>query len=400
MRNHTIGLFFLLLIFYCTNAFANVKIVATVNGELISSLDLEKRVAINKFFYNLSDDTSEKVALDSLIDEYIWKQEAEKLKITVSEQEVLAAVNQLFVMRGSNHKGNNSNDFKSYVEQQGLDYDMLIQHIKSKLMWNKILMLKVVPYINVSNKEIVDSQESILSPNGLDIFAHIQEVVLPVNMNDDHVTNNVINDLRDGVNIENIKNRVKGSLFEEISVNVQDIDVVLANQLLNAKVGDVIGPVKTEYGNLIIKLLDKFEIGKEFANSDVDLWQIYLGAQESKKYFDQVSVLKTKAKCENFHNLAVELGLPAPSSFVTKVKDLSVKIQNKLQSLNVGGIVEVPNGDAVNIIMLCNVTKGKAGDSVSDINMIKQKLYMEKLEMQSEYLLSTMKKNSLIEKYN
>ncbi|WP_243502809.1 SurA N-terminal domain-containing protein [Ehrlichia ruminantium] len=400
MRNRTIGLFLLIFAFYCSNAFANVKMVAMVNGELISSLDLERYIAISKFFYHVDSDVAKDIALDSLIDEYIWKQEAEKLKVVVSEQEILDAVNQLFVMKGSNHKENHNNDFKSYTEQQGLDYDMLIQHVKSKLLWNKILMLKVVPYISVSNKEILDSQDTMLSPNGLSIFVHIQEIVLPIGLSDNNVTD-VIRSLHDGISIDNIKKRVEGLLFEETSINLKDIDIVLANQLLNAKVNDVIGPIKTEYGNLIIKLLNRFEINREFANSSVNLQQMYLDVQESKKYVDQISLLKTKAKCENFQNIAAELGLPKPLSFVAKVKDLSVKIQSNLQSLDMGSIVEVTNNDAVNIIMLCNVTKGKADDtSVSDVNMIKQKLYMEKLTMQSEYLLSTLKKSSLIEKYN
>ncbi|QLK52688.1 SurA N-terminal domain-containing protein [Ehrlichia ruminantium] len=400
MRNRTIGLFLLIFAFYCSNAFANVKMVAMVNGELISSLDLERYIAISKFFYHVDSDVAKDIALDSLIDEYIWKQEAEKLKVVVSEQEILDAVNQLFVMKGSNHKENHNNDFKSYTEQQGLDYDMLIQHVKSKLLWNKILMLKVVPYISVSNKEILDSQDTMLSPNGLNIFVHIQEIVLPVGLSDNNVTD-VIRSLHDGISIDNIKKRVEGLLFEETSINLKDIDIVLANQLLNAKVNDLIGPIKTEYGNLVIKLLNRFEINREFANSSVNLQQMYLDVQESKKYVDQISLLKTKAKCENFQNIAAELGLPKPLSFVAKVKDLSVKIQSNLQSLDIGSIVEVTNNDAVNIIMLCNVTKGKADDtSVSDVNMIKQKLYMEKLTIQSEYLLSTLKKSSLIEKYN
>ena len=131
MRNHTIGLFFFVFVFYCTNAFAHVKMVAMVNGELISSLDLERRVAINKFFYHINGDIAEETALDSMIDEYIWRQEAEKLKITVSEQEILTVISQMFVMVGSNHKENYRHDFKSYAEQQGLDYDMLVQHVKS-----------------------------------------------------------------------------------------------------------------------------------------------------------------------------------------------------------------------------------------------------------------------------
>ena len=268
-------------------------------------------------------------------------------------------------------------------------------------MWNKILMLKVVPYISISNKEVIDNQDSILSPSRLNIFLHIQEVVFPVGVGSDNIIKDIISNLHDGVSVEDVKKRVKGLLFEEISVNVKDIDVVLANQLLNAKIGDVIGPIKTEYGSLVIKLLNRFEINNEFANSNVDLRQVYLDIQGTKKYADQIALLKTRAKCENFQDIAAELGLPSPSSFSTKVKDLSVKIQSKLQSIDIGSVIEIASDDVVNVIMLCNITKGNPDDpSVSDTNMIKQKLYVEKVEMQSEYLLSSMKKNALIEKYN
>ena len=395
MFNHTIRLFVLFVILYCCDVFADVKILAMVNDELISSLDVEKRIDINKFFYKVDGTIAEEVALNSLIDESIWRQEAKKLKLTVDEQDLVESVKQFLIMKNLGNV-----DFKSYVEKQGLDYTLCIEHLKSKLLWNKILMLKVIPYIIISDKEVQDSNDSTMSVNGIDTFLHIQEVILPVGMGNETVINTIISDLQNGMNIEDIKKGKEGLLFEEANINVKNINVSLASKLLGAKVGDIIGPIKNEYGDLIIKLLHRSDISREFSASDVDLRQIHLNADQAKKYSDQINLVKTRATCKDFGDIAKELKLPDPLIFVAKVKDLSVKMQNVLQSADVGKIVEVTDNNIVDVIMLCDVKKGKANDIIDDVNFIKQRLYMEKLGMQSEYLLSNLRKSFLIEKYN
>ena len=392
MLNYTVRLLILFVVLYSSNAFANIKVVAVVNDELISNLDLEKRVAINKFFYKVESNVAEEVALNALIDESIWRQEAKKLKITVTERDFLEAVKQFLVMK---NLGNI--DLKSYIETQGLDYKLFVQHMKSKLLWNKILMLKVAPYIIISDKEVQDNRDYIT--NGVDVSVHVQEVMLPASMNDNTI-NNVISDLQNGVSTGVIKANNKDVLFEEASINVRNINADLANKLIQANIGDIIGPIKNEYGSLIIKLLHKSSINREFANSNVDLRQVHLNVEQGKRYLDQIRILKTKATCENFSDVVKDLELPEPLAFVVKVKDLSVKMQNVLQSCDVGKIVEVDDNQIIDVIMLCDITKSKADDDIGEADFIKQRLYMEKLSMQSEYLLSNLRNNALIEKYN
>lgn len=392
MLNHTVRLLILFVILYSSNVFADIKIVAVVNDELISNLDLEKRVAINKFFYKVEGNAVKEIALNALIDESIWRQEAKKLKITVTEKDFLEAVKQFLVIKNLGNV-----DLKSYIEAQGLDYKLFVQHMKSKLLWNKILMLKVAPYIIISDKEVQDNRDHIT--NGVDVSVHIQEIILPASIND-NIISDIISDLQNGVSTEVIKANNKDVLFEEASINVKNINADLANKLIQASVGDVVGPIKNEYGSLIVKLLHRSSINMEFANSNVDLKQVHLDAEQGKRYLEQIRVLKTKATCENFSYVVRELKLPEPLDFVVKVKDLSVKMQNVLQSCDVGKIVEVDDGQVVDIIMLCNITKGKADDDIGNTDFIKQRLYMEKLSMQSEYLLSSLKSNALIEKYN
>ncbi|MGN7618727.1 MAG: SurA N-terminal domain-containing protein [Ehrlichia sp.] len=395
MLRHTIVLFFLFVVLYCGNVFADVKIVAMVNDELISSLDLERRVDINKFFYKVDGSTAKEIALNSLIDESVWRQEAKRLKLTVDEQEVVEFVKQFSIMK---NLGNI--DFKGYVAKQGLDYALCIQHFTSKLLWNKILMLKVIPYIIVSDKEVQDSNDSTISGNGLDTSLHIQEVIIPSDVGNETVISTVVDNLQSGMSIEDIRKNIPGVVFEEASINAKSVDADLGNRLLGAKVGDVIGPIKNEYGNLVIRLLHRSDISREFSSSSVDLRQIHLVADQLRKYSSQVGLLKARATCENFSDIAKELGLPNPSIFVAKVKDLSVKMQNVLQLCDVGKIVEVTDSNVIDIIMLCNVKKGKATDVIGDVNFIRQRLYMEKLAIQSEYFLSSLKKGFLIERYN
>ena len=92
---------FLFLCMVCLNCKAyEVKIIAKVNNEIITNIDLDNRLRMTLDLSNLPNEkeVKEKLTprvLDSLIDESLKIQEANRLGIYVTNQEVMTQINRL-----------------------------------------------------------------------------------------------------------------------------------------------------------------------------------------------------------------------------------------------------------------------------------------------------------------
>ena len=94
-------LLFLVVFIVCLNSKAyEVKIIAKVNDEIITNIDLDNRLRMTLDLSNLPNEkeVKEKLTprvLDSLIDESLKIQEANRLGIFVTNQEVTTQINRL-----------------------------------------------------------------------------------------------------------------------------------------------------------------------------------------------------------------------------------------------------------------------------------------------------------------
>jgi peptidyl-prolyl cis-trans isomerase SurA len=159
MKKIIITLYFLIIAW---PAFAiEHKVAAIVNDEVITDIDLKKRVALIIKSSGMENNQQSVAlvkgqALQVMIDEKLIDLEAKKLGIEVEEEEVADALKGI-----ADNNGLKPEDLGVFLSQGGLDKATLVEQIKHQLLWNKIIRLSLQPKITVSSQEVEENAKSI-----------------------------------------------------------------------------------------------------------------------------------------------------------------------------------------------------------------------------------------------
>lgn len=144
------------------NLFGNgLKIVATINGEMLSNKDLQERA--NLFSLTTGIQVNEKnkkmvaeKVLQNTVDEKIKLQEAEKQGVSVSDKEIKEAYR--------NFEKSNSvpaGKFATVLKEYHVSNDVFLNQIRANLLWNKLVNRKQGAGVFVSEREVSDEFERI-----------------------------------------------------------------------------------------------------------------------------------------------------------------------------------------------------------------------------------------------
>ena len=135
----------------------DVKIIAVVNGEMISSTDIEERA--KAFVMNtripFNAETKKMIiakVIQSAIDEKLKLQEAERQGIEISDKEIDASI--------QNFEQNNkipAGQLKSLLDKEGVSMKVFREQMKSDLAWIRVIRRQLMAAGNITDKEIEES---------------------------------------------------------------------------------------------------------------------------------------------------------------------------------------------------------------------------------------------------
>ncbi|MDR2045845.1 MAG: SurA N-terminal domain-containing protein [Rickettsiales bacterium] len=356
-----------------------IEIVADVNGEPISNLDIEKRINfINSLFgiQSVNQKEAKPQILRELIDEIIIINEAQRLSIKLSNEELDNAII-LFLTQSFKLK---ANEVDQYIKKHNIDLSILRKQIKCQLLWSKIIEVRIVPFINISDKEVDDVKRQTEKPDYLITF---QEFIIPDQKDKDvyGIAEDLVKKLRNSNNPESpIKMR-------KATVNLSQLKDKLKSVLERLEVGDIAGPVSFSGSYSVIKVMDKVQLSYALLESTLKLKQIVVEGSES--LLDNFK--EQKVNCLNFDKLADDFKLPNVKEFEIKMRDLNPDLQILFSKTSVNEIVELRENGIAKLIMLCDIKSNAA-----DIEAIKQQMYQQKIMIQSNLLLDDMRKNAAV----
>lgn len=143
------------------SAFAqSVSIVATVNDEIISSSDIQKR--INLFLMNtqipLNDQTKELIVqrvINNTIDEKIKLKEAEKEGIIISPKDLDASIKQFEKANNLDEQGG----LKKLLKDANVTMDVFESQMKADMAWSRLVRRKANASGPLTQKEIEETME-------------------------------------------------------------------------------------------------------------------------------------------------------------------------------------------------------------------------------------------------
>jgi len=158
----------------------NFSIVSVVNDEAISAIDVLYRselLLISSGQQNTKQnrDKVKAQALNSLIDEQLKLQEAQRQNIDVSDEDIEAGFKAL-----AEQNKLTSDKFTEMIKQQGIPKSTLLAQIKAQVAWSKVISSVLRPQVDVSENDVNARLERLRENVGKTQYL-IGEIFLPVN---------------------------------------------------------------------------------------------------------------------------------------------------------------------------------------------------------------------------
>lgn len=353
----------------------SLRIAAIVNDEMISVFDLQARISLVAAFSGISNspETQQRLApqvLQSLIDEHIRMQEAKRLEITASKQELESE--QALIEKQINIK---PGELLKSLESNGIKSSTLIDQLEAKIVWTKIIRGQFGRTIQISDEEVDEVIEQIKENKGKPENL-VSEIFLPIESDQKaedttQLATRLIQQIDAGADFSAVARNFSQSTsaqnggtlgWNRIGELGSEIDPVI--QRLNP--GEISAPVRTADGIYIFQLrarrLSTGLEGPPPGPIKVTLKQLHLeaGPQYSTEQIEQVkrkaqSLTATVQSCDSFETVAKQSGSSLSGELGTfAINQLTTQMQSLVKDLPIGQ-PSAPYfaGDGVIILMVC-----------------------------------------------
>lgn len=267
MRNFIsyIAVFTVLTLALSTHVNARVlldKVVAVVNEDVITLRELEEtEKKINKSTEN---QITPDQALEQLIDRTLIEQQAEKMGVSVSEQEIDATIEVL--RQRYNLQGD---EMKEALEQQNMTEEEFREQWRYQLLTKKVLDSKLKGKVAVTRDEIREYYEE----NYGEITTTDEIRISQILVEDESEAQKVAELARSGEDFTQLvvqysKDQTSASEGGDMGFFKKgDLIEPLANAVEGTETGQIAGPVQTPAGYHILKVTDRKSAGDGLAES-------------------------------------------------------------------------------------------------------------------------------------
>ena len=240
-----------------------IKIIAIVNDEPITAIDLYERLQLTIVSSNLPNDpeTRQNLSgqiLQTLINEKLQQQEADRLNIIINENEINRTIRNIEI-------NNNLNEGQliETLSERGVPKNALKNNLKANLINEKLLQRIIKPKIIINNDEVNNEYKNLIMNEGKTEFK-ISEILLNFNdLSSKEETLLIAKELRNQI----IKNNNFDEIANQININgtgkyIRNNEWLISTNL-NEKLFDNLNKIqKNEITELII------------TNSSVSIYQL------------------------------------------------------------------------------------------------------------------------------
>jgi len=399
-----------LIFFLIANFNENLKsqdiqaIAVIVNDEVISRYDVNQRVRLILVTSGIPA-TEENVkrieeqAIKALIDEKIQIQEAIKLEVPDSPDEINLMLDN--IARGNQ---TTAEGILESITSQGVNSETLLSQIKSELLWNKIVRGRFGSYINISDEEVnIIYDRTIQNINNSQY--DISEIFIGFEDESEEkeakeLTERLTEQLKNEIAFEPVAQQFsqapssgQGGFIGWVSEGQLDPDII--SNIKNLEIGSVSNPIKTVNGYYIIKLNGKSEEGgKNPMKNQYDLISVSFDIEDkiiAKDFSDNfISCKRLDGLLENYNQKEVNV--------IGKrlLQELPKELHKELLEKNAGNALSPRFSDEnIDIILICD-RKDDIGVQVNR-DVIEDNIYSQKMGMMSRRHLRDLRRDAVIE---
>lgn len=300
------GLVFIIAVLLTQPLFGEIvdRIVAVVNDEIITMSDLNQ--AIEPYRKKIEETSREpergKVLADAratllrtLIDASLIEQEAKKNGISVKDEEVTAAINDILKRRNIS-----AEDFVRGLAGEGLSFESYKKDVKKKMVRMRLIRRAIKSRIIVTDKEIGEYYSSHRQDYEGKEAVRIKQILLIFPKGAGEETKEKL-----GKDMENIHERLKnGEPFDMLAANYSQGPAAAAgsdlgfiekgmmlpeveNAAFNLGIDEISGAIRSAVGFHIIKVVDKRGAGLKPIETVREEIQAKMEEQKMEKKFEE-----------------------------------------------------------------------------------------------------------------
>ncbi len=308
------------------------KIVAVVNGDVITNSDVENRGRLFALSTGMALtpevlDRLRPQVTRQLIDERLRLQEVQRRKIAVSDRDIAAAIGEI-EQRNGMPKGALSESLRG----RGVAFRTLIDQVRVQLGWTRVLREELGSKADITDAEVDEQRKLFKAQIGQPEY-HVGEIFIPIEdpakaADAQRFADTVISELRAGAPFP-----VVAAQFSQSQTALQggDLGWVRANQLdpevaavvAEMPAGAISNPVRVPGGISIVTLNAKREIGHD-ESTVLSLRQVFLPftgqlnpaapTDQQRKTVEQAeSIAKSVKSCKDMEEANAKVGQVRPS---------------------------------------------------------------------------------------
>lgn len=379
-------------------------ISAIVNDEVISRYDVQQRVQLiisTSGIQPTKDNVIrlEKQALRSLVNEKIQLQEASKLDVPSSDDEI-----NLMLERIANGNQMSGEQILQLINSQGVKSDTLLNQIKAELLWNKIVRGRYGSYVNVNEDEVSIVYDRTIESIGKEQY-EVSEIFIGYENEEEEKEANIlakrlVEQLREGVAFAPVAQQ-----FSQTSTAGQggylgwvtdgQLDKTINSKLRQLEKNQISEPIKTLNGIYIIKLNERTEAGgKNPLRNQFDLMTVTF---EKNNRSDAENFSKEFVSCKRIEKLIDKYNEKEINNLGKRtLSELPKELHQELLSKYAGETLNPRiSGDYIDLILICD-RKDDIGLQVSREN-IEDNIYAQKIGMMSRRYLRDLRRDAVIE---
>ena len=410
MKQNIYYFLFLLIYIVYNNLYATkIQILAKINNQIITNIDLEYRLNLAMEISNIPNEIKfrkqiKQQMLNLLIDENLKIQEAEKYGILISSEEVYSEISRL-EQRLNLPKDSLIETFR----RKNIPEIVIYNQIRGQLLWNKIISYRIANNITISNKQTEEALQNFIKSSG-EVEYNISEIFIS------HASNNLENSSED--KIYSIYNKVDSSNFAILAQQFSDgalninnwyresaLNPEIIKTIRKLQIGNISEPIKTNSGVHIYLLNNKRKTKKIIENETLySLSQIFFKITDADKnkiqdMKNKITSLRQNIKsCSQLEEAIKKDDNSSGGSLgILSSESLDKRFLEVLEdNLQVGQLSKtIITNEGIHSIMLCEKAKNVNLDEIR--KNIEQKLRIEKINNAANLLLNSIRQSALIE---
>ena len=392
-------------------------IVAVVNGDVISSADVENRTRL--FALSTGQPLTPEVldrlrpqVRQQLVDERLRLQETQRRKINVGDKEVAEAVGDIET-RNNMRPG----ALRAGLEGQGVASRTLIDQVRVQIGWTRVLRQELGTRSDISDADVAEQLRVAKTQAGQPEF-NLGEIFLPIEdpakaAEVQRFAETVIGQLRAGAPFPIIatqfsqsQNALQGG---EIGwVRLPQLDPSVAAVVTQMPPGAISNPINVPGGIDIVMLRQKREVGRDLQNV-LSIRQVFLPFQgelnpaqptdQQRRAVEQANTVSKNAKsCDAMEQMAKQVGStrppdPGPVRLDTLA---SPAMRTILSGLTINQASKsLVSQDGVAVVMVCTrEQKNMAEPSKQEVS---DRLLNERVEQVSRQLQRDLRRRAVLD---